>query len=345
MQRKGYVPGAAALLAVLLTACSGGAGTDDPTDDAKPGEASATQTAEPGRYRTLPDACRAVEHGTLDRMLPGLRQLDQEQRTKAYEGTAAATYDTDRRVGCSWKVDSPDATHHLDVDFERVVSYDGAVSDDARAEEVYGQKEEAADLPEPSPGTEGAEEDSGSPSTDASGSADATESTDPEKTGDTDKADKADKAGDKTAQDAKSPEKADADKTSDGKTDDPKPGDGKNPDADADTDTGADEDTDNGTGTDDDTGTDGEGEAVVPDELLPRVLTGLGDQAFVDDRLTSAGSTVRHRTVTVVFRTSNVVVTVQYGEQPARGTELPDSKELQDRARELAGRLAEQFAD
>ncbi|MDI3408842.1 DUF3558 domain-containing protein [Streptomyces cavernicola] len=336
MQRRGYVPGAAALLAVLLTACSGATGADDPTDDAKPGEVSATQTAEPGRYRTLPDACRAVDHSTLDRMLPGLSQLDREQRAKAYEGSAAVTYDTDRRVGCSWKVESPDSTHHLDVDFERVVSYDGAVSDDARAMEVYGQKEKAADLPEPSPGTETAETDgngeSDSPSGGASSSSGGT-------------------AAD-AADDAKSPENS-ADKTGDGKNPGKTPGknDGKNSDgenASAADDTAGPDGTDGTGGTDGTDGTDGangEGEAVVPDELLPRVLNGLGDEAFVDDRLTSAGSTVRNRTVTVVFRTSNVVVTVQYDEQPARGTELPDSKELQDKARELAGRLAEEFAD
>ncbi|MDI3423897.1 prolipoprotein diacylglyceryl transferase [Streptomyces luteolus] len=311
MQRKGYVPGAAALLAVLLTACSGGTGTDGPSDDAKPGEVSATQTAEPGRYRTLPDACRAVDHGTLDRMLPGLRQLDQEQRAKEYEGSAAVTYDTDRRVGCSWKVESPDSTHHLGVDFERVVSYDGAVSDDARAGEVYGQKEKAADLPEPSP--DGSDEESGSPSTEASDSPDAS----------------GDSSG-SPVDDAKSPGKTP------GKTPEKNETNEKNDKNDKSS------DKDSGDGASE---SDGEGEAVVPDALLPRVLSDLGDEAFLDDRLASAGSTVQHRTVTVVFRTSNVVVTVRYEEQPARGSELPDSKELQDKARELAGRLAEQFAD
>ena len=54
-----------------------------------------------------------------------------------YEGTATVTYDTDRKVGCRWKSDAQDASGHLSVDFERVVSYDPAVSDDDRAREVY----------------------------------------------------------------------------------------------------------------------------------------------------------------------------------------------------------------
>lgn len=300
MQRKGYVPGAAALLAVLLTACSGGSGTGETADDSKPGEASATQTAEPGRYRTLSDPCRAVDHGTLDTMLPGLKELDEEQRAKAYDGAAAATYDTDRRVGCSWKVESPDATHHLDVNFERVVSYDGAVSDDSRASAVFAKKETAADLPEPGPTEESS----------------------------TDQAD---------------------DETGEGPTGGAST---KSPSADASDDTGATpEDAENGDthGPEKDTGgkkgDEESGTPGVPAELQPRILDGLGDEAFIDDLLTSTGSTSRHRTVTVVFRTSNVVVTIQYDEQPARSGELPDSKELQDRARELAGRLAEEFID
>jgi len=41
----------------------------------------------------------------------------------------------------------------------------------------------------------------------------------------------------------------------------------------------------------------------------------------------------------VVFRTSNVVVTIQYEEQPMAAGTTPDSKEMQDRARKLASRL------
>lgn len=64
-----------------------------------------------------------------------------------YEGTPAGTFDTDRRVGCSWKSEAADASRSVTIDFERVVSYDPAVSDEDRAREVYAKKEEAADLP------------------------------------------------------------------------------------------------------------------------------------------------------------------------------------------------------
>lgn len=75
-------------------------------------------------------------------------------------------------------------------------------------------------------------------------------------------------------------------------------------------------------------------------DLQPRALEGLADEAFLNDQLTASASTGGHRTVTVVFRTSNVIVTVEYEQQPGTSTEVPDSKEMQDRARELARKLA-----
>lgn len=44
--------------------------------------------------------------------------------------------------------------------------------------------------------------------------------------------------------------------------------------------------------------------------------------------------------MTVVFRTSNVIVTVEYEQQPGPAAKVPDSKEMQDRAQELARKLA-----
>ena len=75
-------------------------------------------------------------------------------------------------------------------------------------------------------------------------------------------------------------------------------------------------------------------------DLQPRTLADLGDEAYLDDRLGS-GSTAEQRTVTVVFRTSNVVVTIEYEEQPMAMGTVPDSEELQDRAQNLAAQLAE----
>ncbi|MFE0132844.1 DUF3558 domain-containing protein [Streptomyces sp. NPDC059037] len=296
MQRKAYVPGVAALLAVLLAGCTGGGGLGGEADDSKPGEpGSSTAAAEPGKYRTLPEPCGEVDLDTLDSMLPGIAEMpDEEQQEKAYEGEPTVTYDTDRHVGCRWKVESPDATHHLLVDFERVVSYDTAVSDDTRATEVYASKVQKADLPEPS----------GSASSDADADADA---------------------GGEPSDGASS-----ADAGESGKSGDKEKGKGK------------------GKGDDEASGGASSGspeDAATPAGLQPRVLDEFGDEAFLDDALTTSASATRHRTVTVVFRTSNVIVTIEYDEQPGRRTDIPDSKEMQDKAQELASSLADGFAD
>jgi hypothetical protein len=45
----------------------------------------------------------------------------------------------------------------------------------------------------------------------------------------------------------------------------------------------------------------------------------------------------------VVFRTSNVIVRIEYAEQPTASTGTPDSKEMQDKARNLAQKLVDRF--
>ncbi|MEU6803235.1 DUF3558 domain-containing protein [Streptomyces neyagawaensis] len=298
MQRKAYVPGVAVLLAAVLTACTG-SGDDGTPDDPRPGEVTTSaSTAQPGRYDTLPEACGSIDDDTLEALLPGLKQLpDAEQREEAYEGRATLTYDTDRKAGCRWKVESPTATDYLFVDFERVVSFNGTVSDDSKAQEVYGGKVAAADLPEPSPSTsEGGNGGEG----DAGSSAAPSQSASP-------------------ADSPKSP-KSSKPSGSSGSSD--------------------------SSGSPDSSGSSGSSDAsgspsasATPASLQPRTLDGLGDEAFLDDAL----GTSRQRTVTVVFRTSNVLVTVEYEEQPATTTDVPDSEEMQDKARNLAELLAEAF--
>ncbi|MFF3260981.1 DUF3558 domain-containing protein [Streptomyces sp. NPDC002932] len=291
-----YAPGAV-LIAALAVGCSSGTGTGDSATDSKPG-AVASSTAPPGKYRTLPEACRSVSPATLKDLLPGSAELPEAQQEKVFDGSPAVTYDTDRRVGCRWKAEAPGGARSLFVDFERVVSYDPSVSDDDRAREVYAKKEEAADLPSALPGSS---TDSGTP--DASGSPSATASGKPGKDGG--------KGGGKAS----------------GKSSDPDTG-GK---------TGSD------TGDTADTGDSGDGGAA--ENLQPRVLDSLGDSAFLDDLLTRAGSTAQHRTVSVVFRTSNVIVTIQYTAQPALSTEIPDSKELQEKAQALGRKLVDSFSE
>ncbi|MFC4326913.1 DUF3558 domain-containing protein [Streptomyces andamanensis] len=285
MLRKAYVSGAAALFAALLLAgCSGGSSDGGRADNANPdGPGPATAAAQPGRYRTLPEACRAVGHSTLDTLLPGIQQLtDPEQREKAYDGEATLTYDTDRKVGCRWKVDSAEATDHLHIDFERVVSYDNAVSDDSQAEAVFATRQSAADLPAPLTPSGGSPSQSGS-------SASQSASRSPSPSGGT--------TGGAPSSHATGGPSAPSSTASAPVTD--------------------------------------------PAEIQPRTLDDLGDEAFLDDALSSSGSTVKQRTVTVVFRTSNVIVTIEYEEQPAGVGAVPDSKEMQDRARNLAAQLAD----
>ncbi|MFD9396014.1 DUF3558 domain-containing protein [Streptomyces sp. NPDC060000] len=274
MQRKAYVPGVVALLAALLAGCTGGSDEGGSTDDSNPGEAgTATAVAQPGKYATLPEACGVVSRATLDSLLPGIKQLaDETQRDTAYAGEATLTYDTDRKVGCRWKVESTDATDHLLIDFERVVSYDNAVSDDNQAEALFAKKVTAADLPAPAASTT-----TGSPSPGGSSSASATAPVSPSAT-------------------ASSPASASASST------------------------------------------------VPTAALQSRVLEDLGDEAFVDDTLNSSGSTAEQRTVTVAFRTSNVLVTIEYEEQPATVGAVPDSEEMQDKARKLAAQLDDSLA-
>ncbi|KAB2974111.1 DUF3558 domain-containing protein [Streptomyces sp. SS1-1] len=275
MQRKAYVSGVAALLAVLLAGCTGGSGEGGTTDDSNPGDSgTASAVAEPGRYRNLPEPCGTVGEDTLDELLPGIREMtDEKRREKAYEGTPALTFDTDRKVGCRWKVESAQATDHLVVNFERVVAYDSATSDDSEAERLFARQRDAADLPEPvstvTPGAEVTGSSTPSPSGSPSGSSSA-------------------------------PSSPSSSTSASGGT---------------------------------------------PPELQPRVLEDLGDEAFLDDALDTSGSTAQQRKVTVAFRTSNVIVTIEYEEQPMTVGAVPDSEEMQDRAQKLAARLADALGD
>ncbi|WP_415951295.1 DUF3558 domain-containing protein [Streptomyces sp. KLOTTS4A1] len=319
MRQKGYLAGAATLAAVLLSGCTSGSGDETGSTDGKGGgfAPSPSRTAEPGKYRSLPDPCDAVGRDALDSMLPGLEALQERRREKLYAGSAAVTFDTDRRAGCSWTVDSPDATHRLHVDFERVVSYDNAVSDDALAESLFLDRRIAADLPEPTSTDEETDEETGG-------------ETDGETGGGGDEKDGAD-----DGEESRKPSGGTSDAAS-------RSASRSAPDRASDTAS----DTASGSA-DPEHGTPSTSPSTTPppEGLEPRILEGLADEAFLDDELSAADSAARRRVVTVVFRTSNVLVTVEYEARPASVQEVPDSKELQDRAQVLAGRLAERFTD
>ncbi|MER5814003.1 DUF3558 domain-containing protein [Streptomyces californicus] len=296
MRHKAYVPGVALLAALVVGGCSADGGGDANGADSKPGTPTVSP-APPGRYATLPSPCRAVPRTTLNDLLPGAAELPQDQREKVFRGSAAVTYDTDRKVGCSWKADAPNATRSLVIDFERVVSYDPAVSDDDRADTVYEKRKKAAGLSSPT-----------APAADAAattGSGDKEEEEEDKEKGE----------GDGKATDTASPSSS---ATSGG---------------------GGDDASDGTPGS----GTPGSGD---PEDALPsRLLDNLGDAAFLQDLPKGADSTAQNHTVSVVFRTSNVVVTVRYAEQPALITQRPDGRELQEKAQALARKLAEKLSE
>ncbi|MFG3428230.1 DUF3558 domain-containing protein [Streptomyces californicus] len=306
MRHKAYVPGVALLAALVVGGCSADGGGDANGADSKPGTPTVSP-APPGRYATLPSPCRAVPRTTLNDLLPGAAELPQDQREKVFRGSAAVTYDTDRKVGCSWKADAPNATRSLVIDFERVVSYDPAVSDDDRADTVYEKRKKAAGLSSPT-----------APATDAAattGSGDREEEEDKEKG----------EGGGKATDTASPSSSATSGGGSDDAASDGTPGSGTP-----------------GSG-DPGGGSTGSGD---PEDALPsRLLDNLGDAAFLQDLPKGADSTAQNHTVSVVFRTSNVVVTVRYAEQPALITQRPDGRELQEKAQALARKLAEKLSE
>ncbi|MGW4162225.1 DUF3558 domain-containing protein [Streptomyces sp. NPDC004788] len=318
MQRKAYVLSAVALavgLGIGLTGCSSGTAADVGAVDSKAGPAAAS-AAPPGRYRTLFEPCGAVPRATLRDLLPGAAGLPDAERDRVYRGTAAATFDTDRRVGCSWKAATPDATHQLTLDIERVVSYDPLVSDDDRAQQVFAGKQTGAGIapvaptatpPASSPATPSASSPASSP---ASAKPKAT----PPPAASTDPASApgaaSPMAGQEPAHAPQGPVTPPPAQTAVASSTAATP------------------------------------PAASPTAgLEPRVLDGLGDAAYLDDTLVTTGPSGQQRLVSVVFRTSNVIVTVSYEEQTTSSAVAPDRAELQEKARNLARLLADRLEE
>ncbi|MFC4033122.1 hypothetical protein ACFO3J_16740 [Streptomyces polygonati] len=90
----------------------------------------------PGKYQTLPQPCVAVSSDELKKLIPGATD---------YAGKESLTYDTGRRVGCTWQGATSDGTtRKLSIDIERVVSYDPGMSDEEQAEKDFDQRAAAA---------------------------------------------------------------------------------------------------------------------------------------------------------------------------------------------------------
>ncbi|MGW9426669.1 hypothetical protein ACWHA1_01785 [Streptomyces decoyicus] len=316
MPRKPFVPGAAvvvaAALAAGLTGCTGSSSPDSDAADAKSGgAATSSPAAEPGRYQTLPEACGLPSRGVIHRMLPGDGQaLSDTEAQKVYGGQADITYDTDRRVGCRWTRETTAGTRHLGLDIQRVVSYDSAVSDDDKAQAIYDKKELAAQIPSGGAG-------SPSPAAPSPSASKSKEKGEGVVTND---------ATDKSATDQGAAGKSAADQGTTGKSSAGAKGKAPSGSPSQTSDPSTDPSTDPSGST------------------APRVLGDLGDAAFLNDKLVTADSGV-HRDVTVVFRTSNVIVKITYDQWSTDKTMLPDSQELQDKARSLATELSDSLSE
>ncbi|MFB0627896.1 DUF3558 domain-containing protein [Streptomyces sp. AB3(2024)] len=294
--RRRVLPGIAMITALAagvtgLAGCTDGNGIGITSD--QKGGGSTAAPAQPGKYRSLPQPCKAADAKRLKAMLPAADSLTTQQREQLYAGTAEPSFDGDRHVGCRWNAQAPEGTLLLSVTFERVVSYDrGAASDDDKAHTVFVRRLTDAHLP--FPGITGSPSPSTTPGT--------TPSTTPGS---------APGAAATPAQPSASPSPASAPVSAPASA---------SPSAPA--------------------------SPTTAPELGSRVLEGLGNEAYLDDKLSPAGaSAAQSRTVRIVFRTSNVLVTVEYSVQPSGPAAIPSSAETQDKARQLAEALAERFSE
>jgi hypothetical protein len=257
------------LAVAVLGGCTGSGSSDGADGDGgtSPADGTSFSPAPPGKYRTLPQPCTAVDLDSLKELVPG---------AKDYAGAESLTYDTNRLVGCTWKGTAADGTSStLSLSMVRVVSYDPTVSDEAEAKADFAKKAEAASVSLTPP--------SGTPAT----------PTDPPATSGT-----PDPTG--TATGAGTP-------------------------------TGTTTGTPNGAN-----GTDSVN-STSPD-LAPRALRSVGNAAFINDVLTTPKAGPR-RTVTLVFRTANVLATVSYTQSSPSDAGAPKSADLQKAAQKVAGEL------
>lgn len=349
MQRRAFVPGAwvaaAVALAATLTACTSGSAVDGGTDDIRGGSSATTVgSGRPGKYRLLPEPCRLPDRNTLRDLLPydgkggtgskggkggtegpagtGGPEDTEGPEARALNGQASITYDNDRRVGCRWKSETAKGTRHLKIDFERVVSYDPTVSDEDKAQQLYGRKELAADIPTASPSLGSSTSPSSSSPPGSSPSSSASSSSPGSTQDDRADANERDRTGEKDRTD-RTPGKDDKDDKEQKGAASGSPSEGGRR---------------TGSGT-------GPGSPAAPSsDVAPRLLNDLGDNAFLNDKLVTAGSGP-HRDITIVFRSSNVIVTVEYNQWSNDKRDLPDSPELQRKAQTLAHELAGHFSE
>jgi hypothetical protein len=301
----------AAVLLLGLTACNTGFNGNDGVNG---GSSPATSpVSQPGRYSGLPEPCGAPEQDRLAALLPGADAA-------ALTGDSLATYDNGRRAACDWASEDAGTSYQLTVDFLRVISYDPEISDNDQAALDFADRADQAAIPRSG---DTRDEDDG----DAEAGPDDGDTAEPGATGDT---------GD-TGEDPDTDESATGDGDDGSET-------GTATDPDDTTDPDADPDPGDGTGT----GTAGEpaedlnGATRPTGELAPRLLDGIGNAAYIDDRLSEDGT---RREISLVFHTANVIVVIDYSMSAGEAARLPRSAALQETVRALAGQVTGRFED
>lgn len=297
-------------LSMGLTACSGS--SDEGTgDDSKRGSStSAAPPAEPGKYSTLPDPCDAVGVETLKRLLPGAE--------------AAAGAADGESPGASASPFEGEPTVTYDTDRRAGCRWKSATSLATRhlsvdLERVVSYDPAVSDDEQAQQVYDERASGAGFP-TGGDGSSSPSEGDQSEQGGPSEK----DGGDEKDGQGAEAEKKAEnAGKSAAGSE---KPDSGKETQP-------ADEEE--------------EAAAASPspdEELAPRILDDIGDNAYIDDQLDTSDSGV-HRDITLVFRNANVLVTVKYDQWLTDKRRSPDSAELQEKARSVAEELAADFDD
>lgn len=318
MQRraKTYVTGVAlvVMLSGGLTACTGSS-DDDGGAESKPGSSSSAQPpAEPGKYRTLPDPCGAVGVGTLKKLLPGAVADESagggESAGKGEDtGTAASPYEGEATV--TYDTDRRAGCRWKSATTlatrHLTVDLERVVSYDP----AMSDDEQAELLYDERAGQAEipTDDDSSAPPKDGGGEGD-------------DGGDGDDKSASENGSGSDDAEQGDEDKKKDEEKGDGADGSEKS-----------------------DSPSRAPDSSPSPDEdLSPRMLDDIADNAYIDDQLDTGDSGV-HRDITLVFRSANVIATVKYDQWLTDKQRTPDSAELQEKARSLAAELAADFDD
>jgi hypothetical protein len=303
-----YVTGVSLVvtLSMGLTACSGSSDDGTGADSKRGTSTSAAPPAEPGKYSTLPDPCDAVGVETLKRLLPGAEAAAEATGGKSPDASASPF--------------EGDPTVTYDTDRRAGCRWKSATSLATRhlsvdLERVVSYDPAVSDDEQAQQVYDERASSAGFP-TGGDGSSSPPESEQGEQGGPSEK-------DGQSTKDEKKPEKAteDAEKNAAGSE---KPDSGKDPQP-------ADEEEE------------AAGASPSPEEeLAPRILDDIGDNAYIDDQLDTSDSGV-HRDITLVFRSANVLVTVKYDQWLTDKRRSPDSAELQEKARSVAEELAADF--